>query len=167
MDVVKLIDPNGSLSADANLGDVKSIISKAKEIGLNPLDVLAISLQETGLGTRGNPGAYFHLNPDYFNKSSAGVEGVKSVKDQLDYAKSLQKRGVVPQGEDFLLQGYNGYGTVKKGHADLGGATSMYGVPIPDEGLNFKDNPIYGRRIQYIKENILNSNPTIRNLVKP
>lgn len=151
---------NKSLSVNPDV--IKQIIAQAKAKGIDPYTALAISYQESGLDNK-NP---FNLNPDFFGKSFGNPEeGIKSIMKQMDYAKNLQKTGVIPQGEDFMLQGYNGYGKIKKGHQDLEGATSIYGVPIPAEGFDFRKNPLYGKTVMSLRDEILKQNPQISDLV--
>ena len=149
-----------SIDVDPQL--LKDIIGEAKASGVDPLTALAISYQETGL----KKDAPFNLNPDFYGKPTGNAkEGVKTIVDQLKYAKILQAKGVIPHGEDYLLQGYNGYGRIKKGHADLEGAQRIYGYPIPDEGVDFKHNPLYGKTVISLRE-LLKSNPQIQELIQ-
>jgi hypothetical protein len=141
---------------------VKGIIAHAKASGVDPYTALAISYQETGL----NKDHPYDLNPDVY-KTNYGdpAAGVKTIVSQMQYAKQMQQKGVVPQGEAYLLQGYNGYGKIKRGHADLEGATSIYGYPIPAGGLDLKANPLYGKTVISLRDEVLKNNADIKNLV--
>ena len=158
----KKINSKNDFSKDIDYETTKKIITEAKKQGIDPYTALAISYQETGI----NKEHPFDLNPDQY-KSNFGDPnlGVKSIVSQMQYAKQMQKKGVVPNTEDFLIQGYNGYGKIKRGHRDLEGSTSIYGYNIPSEGLDFKKNPLYGKRVLDIRDNILKTNPEIQKLV--
>src|SRR5258707_2733833 len=107
-----------SLSVDPN-GGIRDIIAHAKAKGIDPYTAMALSYQETGLGTD-SQGGFYHLNPDYYSHPFANPQqGVDNISELFQYAKSMQKKGIVPQGEASFLQGYNGYGKIKRGHADL------------------------------------------------
>jgi len=150
-----------TLNADPNL--IRDIVKHAKGAGIDPLTALAISYQETGFNQEGR-GA-FNLNPIVFGKPVGNPEeGMRSLKENFRIAQSLQKRGVIPQGEDYYLQGNNGYGIIKRGHADLEGANRIYGIDIPQEGINFKHNPLYGKTVISLRE-LLKSNPQIMDMI--
>lgn len=149
-----------SLNADPDL--IRDVVKNAVNNGIDPLTALAISYQETGL----NKDAPFNLNPQVFGKPTGNAEeGMKSLQEQFRIAKNLQSRGVVPQGEEYYLQGNNGYGIIKRGHADLEGANRIYGVDIPQEGINFKHTPLYGKTVMSLRE-LLKSNPQIMDIIK-
>jgi hypothetical protein len=151
-------------SVKVNQDYITDIIGQAKAAGIDPYTALAVSYQESGFG---NGDKLFNLNPQVFGKPFGNAEeGMKSLQDMFKYAKNLQGRGVVPQGEEFLLQGNNGYGKIKKGHADLEGSNSIYGMPIPDEGIDFKKNPYYGRTVLSLRDEILKNNKSISDLIQ-
>jgi hypothetical protein len=151
-------------SVKVNQDYITDIIGQAKAAGIDPYTALAVSYQESGFG---NGDKLFNLNPQVFGKPFGNAEeGMKSLQDMFKYAKNLQGRGVVPQGEEFLLQGNNGYGKIKKGHADLEGSNSIYGMPIPDEGIDFKKNPYYGRTVLSLRDEILKNNRSISDLIQ-
>ncbi len=151
-------------SVKVNQEYITSIIGQAKAAGIDPYTALAVSYQESGFG---NGDKLFNLNPKVFGKPFGNAEeGMKSLQDMFKYAKNLQTRGVVPQGEEYYLQGNNGYGKIKRGHADLEGSTSIYGVPIPNEGIDFKQNPYYGQTVMSLRDEVLKKNSTINNLIQ-
>lgn len=149
-----------TIDADPEL--IKNIVAHAKSRKIDPLTALAISYQETGL----NKDAPYNLNPMVFGKPTGNPEeGIKTIEDQLAYAKAMQARKVIPEGEDYLLQGYNGYGKINRGHADLEGASRIYGFPIPDQGIDFKNNPLYGKTVISLRD-LLKSNPQIAEIIQ-
>jgi hypothetical protein len=150
----------GSDSRKVPRGTLKRIIDASRN-KVDPYNSLAIAYQESGIDSA-NP---YHLNPNYYPSHLGGPEaGVQSIQQQMKYANNLRNKGVIPQGEDYQLQGYNGYGKIWSDHADLEGAKKIYGQSIPDTGLDLKKNPLYGKRIMAIKE-ALRKNPEIVNMV--
>jgi hypothetical protein len=144
--------------------NVKSIISQAKAAGIDPYTALAISYQESGFQ---NGDKLFNLNPEVFGKPFGNAEeGMKGLQYNFNIGKSLAKRGVIPDSEEFLLQSNNGYGKIKRGHADLEGAGSIYGMPIPEEGIDFKKNPYYGQTVISLRDDILKKNQSINDLIQ-
>jgi hypothetical protein len=149
-----------SINADPTL--IKNIIAHAKAKGIDPATALAISYQETGL----NKDAPFNLNPDYYGKPTGDPQfGIETIQKQMEYAKNLQKKGFVPNTEEYLLQGYNGYGRINKGHADLEGANKIYGYPIPEGGIDLKANPLYGKTVISLRE-LIKNHPQIKSLIE-
>lgn len=150
---------------------VEAIIKEAKNRGVSPMDAITSSYLETQLGTTGNMTekgpALYHLNPDYYgiNATSDPSVGLDAYQKQMEYAKSLQRQGKVPQGENYTQQGFAGYGTIKKGHYDLSGAKKIYGKDIPKEGISALKTPDYGNRFINVRDSILTQNPEIKNLI--
>jgi len=138
---------------------ISNIVQAARKNQVDPYTALAIAYQESGID-KDHP---YHLNPDVYGTNYGNADqGMRSIVAQMQYADRLQKSGKVPSGEDYRLQGYNGYGIIKRGHADLEGANSIYGQAIPDNGIDLRSNPLYGKRIIDIRENLLRNNPYIQ-----
>ena len=147
------------------LSNTSDIIDNSLEQGINPYLSVATSNQETRLGETGNDNALFHLNPKYYGTPFGNANiGVKALKGQLDQAKIYQRQGIIPNTDEAFYQANNGYGTIKKGNIDLEGATKIYGIDIPDEGINFKNNPIYGRKMIQSMDS-LRKDDTIKSIV--
>jgi len=151
-------------SVDKNSPTYKMAL-KSYKTNVDPYMAHAISDAETGdvsgktgdgqIGKKGNPGAYFHLNPNDYGRPAAGIDdGVPIIKEKLDYGRQMVKKLGLPDTPEYQIQAFNGYGKIKKGHYDLNGATSIYGVPIPDEGIDFKKTPLYGKRVVNIMNNL-------------
>jgi len=157
--------PNASIRlGDRNVdrSTIEKIISSSRRNKIDPYEALAIAYQESGID-KTSP---YHLNPDYFGTNLAGPEaGVENIAAQMKYAKSMQDKGIVPNTDVYRLQGYNGYGKIGRGHADLEGANKIYGQEIPKGGIDFKKNPLYGQRIMDIMTNTLKPNSEIRALM--
>lgn len=148
---------------DANPELIRDIVKQAKSAGIDPLTALAISYQETGFNQEGR-GA-FNLNPQVFGKPVGNAEeGMRSLKEQFRLAADLQRRGIIPQTEEHYLQGNNGYGIIKRGHADLEGSHKIYGMDIPPEGINFKHQPLYGKTVMSLRE-LLKANPQVMEMI--
>jgi len=67
------------------------------------------------------------------------------------------------------LQYYNGLGIVtprteKNYHGYE--MQSIYGVPIPSEGINLKNNPLYGKQIIDLRDNVIKHNDRINQYIQ-
>lgn len=165
------------IPARARKENIDEIVTESLRQNVNPYLALAISDDETTIGSYGNEiygmdgnnTALYHTNPEkpkipeLAGRSEArGKLGVKAVKASVDYGKTMQRQGVVPQGEDFTLQAFQGYGHMSKANAELQGV--MRGKPIPAEGINFKKTPYTGQRL-VDKRNAFRNNPEYKNSV--
>jgi hypothetical protein len=149
------------LSGEYDTNVINNIVKYSKEYGVDPYLALAVGLQETQLGkTDSNIGHVMDLlNED----SNAERSLVSTLKDKMDYAKKLGYKDT-----KHLIQAYNGLGTItpeteKKYHGFK--MKSIYGVPIPKEGINMSKTPLYGEKIQNIVDSVLKQNPNIVNIV--
>lgn len=162
----------GTKSIKANEEDVKAIISQAKYLGVDPYTALAVGLQETELG---------RLDPNYGSAwATFADEGIvdekqqnanilaKALKDKLNYASELRKRGVIPQGEEYDLQVYNGLGLLRP-RGEIGGVVqdeSYYEIPVTAKTpLDLKKNPAYGKIVKQLRDEVVKTNPRIVELV--
>lgn len=136
---------------------VNKIITSANNNGVDPYIALAIGLQESGLGkTDPNIGHLLYSNEDY----TPGVdEMVSFIKEKENYAKKLGYKD-----KEHFIQAYNGLGKVfPETEQDYHGfkMKSIYGVPVPKEGIDLAKNPLYGKRIINIADSVLKQNPQI------
>jgi hypothetical protein len=72
------------------------------------------------------------------------------------------------KSEADIIQGYNGYGKLYPStEASFHGGKSkaFYGVPIPKKGLDMNTNPLYGKEVMDIRDNVLAKNKSFTNLV--
>lgn len=154
----KPINPNrdlvGGKFEDTVIND---IINSANNNGVDPYIALAIGLQESGLGkTDPNIGHLLYSNEDYI----PGVdEMVSFIKEKENYAKKLGYKD-----KEHFIQAYNGLGKVfPETEQDYHGfkMKSIYGVPVPKEGIDLAKNPLYGKRIINIADSVLKQNPQI------
>jgi hypothetical protein len=141
----------------------KEIVQKAVARGIDPYLALAIPHQESsGFNEEwmDNPFMIMLNNPDElakFEKDKVGYS-LDFLKEKLEYAK---KKGITDPATS--IQAYNGLKKIDRG--SFFGGTKAYGVDIPEEGINMRENPLYGKRVVDIRDNILKTNPDIVRLV--
>jgi hypothetical protein len=155
---------------------VQNLAKAATAAGINPYELIALSLQESNLGTatvRGRRGRYqapIGMTNDITPAEADEIENLSKqtgidtqylepaivLKNKLAYGKRLGF-----QDEASLLQAYNGYGTITQKQM---GSDKAYGVPIGN-GLDLKKNPLYGKRILALKNDLMN-NQDIQNALK-
>jgi len=161
------INPNVDLmGGNYNSEVVQDIIQKANQIGVDPWTALAVGLQETLLGKN-------DINLGHVKSSTAADSGleffdpygyINVLKDKLAWAN---KDSV--DNEALALQYYNGTGSLfPNTEEDYHGfqMQKAYGVPIPKEGLDMQKNPLYGKQIIDLRENVLKQNEYIRQLIE-
>lgn len=167
----KPINPNKDLLTGRYPQEyIDRIIDASQELGVDPNIALAVALQESRLGktTEGNIGHIVYKDP------SLGITGDDEVYDFItllkykmeDYADKLK----IPKNDKALrIQAYNGYGKLRpETEQDYHGfkAKSFYGVEIPKEGLDMKKNPLYGKQILDLADNIIKKNKYIQQRIK-
>jgi len=72
---------------------------------------------------------------------------MKVFKHKMEYSAKLGKTT-----EEDLIQGYNGYGKLKN-------TGNLYGMKDPV--IDFAKNPVYGKKIVDLRENIIKKSPEI------
>lgn len=155
----------GGQTASADIPTLTAIIAHAKAKGIDPYTALAIAHQETKYGKEHkNLGSAWMTYPDEGITDELEQNAnmlAKAIKEKLAYAKQL---GFDKKGEEYALQAYNGYGKVFprfQGESD-----SFYGIPITrNKPLNMRENPVYGRTIKSLRDEIIKKNPEIIDLV--
>jgi hypothetical protein len=162
------INPNiDLLSGVYNTEVVEEIIKRANTLGVDPYTALAIGLQESLWGKRDSnlghvQGAVAHETGFDIDADPYGY--IQVLKDKLAQAK---RAGV--SDEELMLQYYNGLGMIfPETEQDYHGfqMKKIYGVPVPTEGLSLRENPLYGRQIIDVRDNILKENEYIRQLIE-
>jgi len=158
----KPINPNVDLvSGKYNTFLIKEALEDAKKYGLSKEDawnLAAIGFQESGWGkTDPNLG---HIKNDV----SAGATENKFLNAYLNKMKRADQLKITDP--ELRLQVYNGLGLIKpeteqKYHGFK--MKKIYGVPVPQEGLSMKKNPLYGKQIIDIRDNVLRQNPEVVN----
>lgn len=164
----------------------KELINKMVRIsnayGVDPLETIAIGLQETNLGTAeehaGNFGHTLTVGTKEFEKhlgvSEKDYQNLSNEDRNIMSIIAALKRGpkiaksLGLSGKEFELQAYNGFGKVTpRTEADYHGFESpkFYGVDVTKEPLDMKKNPVYGKTILSLVD-MLKSNPAIQTALK-
>jgi len=139
---------------------ITDIIQSAHERGIDPHTALAMSLQETGI-TPFNPlhdnaqdmhsydvmKRYAEKYPDGINSKIVIDESMNNLAAKIAYAKKLGKTS-----EADVIQGWNGYGKIN----------NVYGIPGE---IDMHKNPVYGKRIIDLRDNIIKKNPEILKMI--
>lgn len=172
----KPINPKRDLFSGNYSGNrMAELVTAAKRYGINPLDLLAVDLQETGWGNRSDAGAGHSLlsRSDLIPTKLPSEEEAmldeadyfaRSYKTKMNYADKL---GI--KDPALRIQVYNGLGkVVPETEQDYHGfkMQSIYGVPIPKGGIDMRKNPLYGKRIMDIRDNILSRDTALLNYIK-
>lgn len=158
----------GANSADVNPEVAKFVIKQAMNKGVDPNTALAIALQETKMGNLNeNLGSAWSTFPDE-GISDPYEQGantlVKALKDKLAYAKQL---GYDKKGEAYALQAYNGYGKLFPKNTNKNATEYYYGIPVSHQNpLNMAKNPIYGKNIISVRDEIIKKHPQLQELIK-
>jgi len=164
-----------NFTSNAKINNVQDIINSANFLGVDPRVALATSMIENHVGSTygsderndNKPDVLYHLNPKY-NKDKTpfgnAYTGVEALKEQLKFGSNYQKQHPSKSGDEYLYQANMGYGKIKKGHRDLEGSNKIFGVQIPDQGIDFSKNPLYGKKIVSLIGD-LNKNSSFINLL--
>ena len=157
----KTINPNKDLKTGYyDKTTIDSIAENATRRGIDPYQAIAMSLVESNLG-KTDPNVGHVLN---FNDS---VSPYKQMMDKILSSQATAKR-LNKKSPAEIIQAYNGYGklypsTEKDYHGFK--ASSFYGVPVTEKGLNMKENPLYGKEVLDIQKNIIEKDPNIKDIV--
>lgn len=190
----KPINPDKEvLSGKYDTDRIDNIVHYAKQYGIDPYNLLAMDLQETSLGkTRKDahkgyvtpPGHVLMDEADLAPSRNTLVTDLQSSKIDFDSyntsngydifaraykAKELDAANQGLKKEVDILQNYNGRGIVVPSTEQSYNGFKMkqiYGVNIPSSGINMKSNPLYGKRILDLRDNVLKNSPQIRDAVE-
>jgi hypothetical protein len=152
------IRPNVDLtSGEYDLDVLNGIIESAKRNKLSIEDaknLAAIAFQETKFGkTDENLGHVFDNV-----ESRSDLEALTNA--YITKMKEADRLGI--KDEAKRLQVYNGLKLITPDtEKDYHGfkMKKIYGVPVPKEGINMKKNPLYGKQVMDLRDNVLNQNP--------
>ena len=180
------IRPNKDLVTGKYDADrISNIASVAKLYGIDPNLLLSIDLQETGFGTIGeDPGSESIGHTKGYNLSDLKTPSKRgSDEDVFDdrydfFARAYLEKMAEGKRQGLtdsldIIQNYNGRGIVTPyTELDYHGfpMKEIYGVPLPEKGISMKQNPLYGKRIFDLRENVVKQNPDLQrliNLAKP
>jgi hypothetical protein len=150
--------PNSDLvSGKYSSKHLDRLLQEAKRQGLSKKDMLdlsAMGFQETKWGkSDDNIG---HVKGDWEGDDSY-QQFISAYKEKM---KLSDKLGI--KDPALRLQVYNGLGTITpRTEKDYHGfeMQKIYGVPIPKGGINMKKNPLYGKQVMDIRDNVLAKNP--------
>ena len=152
------INPNKDLtSGNYDMRHMDQLMQRAKDKNLSEEDawnLASIAFQETGWGkTDDNIG---HMIGGW-GKGDLYDDFIGAYQTKMKEADRLKIK------DPYLrLQVYNGMGTITpKTEKNYHGfeMKKIYGVPIPKEGLSMKKNPLYGKQIVDVRDNVLRKNP--------
>lgn len=158
----------GAMTANVNPKYVSMVIKHAVNKGMDPNTALAVALQETKIGNLNeNMGSAWSTFPDegIDDPYEQGANSlVKALSDKLSYAKHL---GYDKKGEAFALQAYNGYGRLVPQNTARDAVQSFYEVPTSRANpLNMATNPVYGKTIMSLRDEVIKNNPELQSLIK-
>lgn len=141
---------------------VEEVVKKALARGIDPYTALAIPHVETGGTPSGsaNPFAVNYENPQQLEKLIADPIGA-SLDILRQKLKLADKLGYDTYAK--MVQMYNGMGTLTQGAV---GGKKAYGIEIPDEGIKMRENPLYGKRVEDVRNNILMQNEELVSFVE-
>ena len=150
--------PNSDLvSGKYNSNHLDKLMQEAKRQGLSKQDMMnlsAMGFQETKWGrSDGNIG---HVIGNWKGNDSY-QQFISAYKEKMKEADRLGIKDPATR-----LQVYNGMGTITpKTEKNYHGfeMQKIYGVPIPKGGINMKKNPLYGKQVMDIRDNVLAKNP--------
>jgi hypothetical protein len=181
----KKIDPNKDLfTGNYDSGRIDNIIHYAKMYNINPYDLVAMDLQETDLGKRDStvpnvPGQMLMGDDDFTVPSKVNLNAMPSNQFLRNYGYNDFARAYLTKKNEAInagmtteagqLQYYNGHGSIfpsteqrSNGHP----MKEIYGVPVPQQGIDMKKNPLYGKRIIDLRDNVVKKSPEINDAVE-
>jgi hypothetical protein len=173
----KEINPNRDLIGGKYPSErILNIVKAAKRYNQDPYDLLAVDLQETGLGTSKRAGneniGHGRMNMDELIPTKMGSDDESDSYDmfarafttKMQYADKLGIKDPYTK-----MQVYNGLGKItpntEKGYHGFA-MQSIYGVPLPKEGIDMRKNPLYGKRVLDLRDNVLRKDEQLANYIK-
>jgi len=161
----KPVRPKYDLIGDKyQLNNIDDIMQYARHKGLTKEDLwnlAAIEMQETGWGKR-SEGTVGHVLGNY-----GGNDDAENFVNAYIAKKAEAKRlGITDPAK--ILQIYNGTGIVRKDtEKDVHGyeMKKIYGVSIPKEGIDMSKNPLYGKQIIDIRDNVLKNDVNVKKYI--
>lgn len=134
------------------------LMQEAKRQKLSKQDMITLSamgFQETKWD-RDDEGNIGHTSGDWKGRDEY-EDFVNAYKLKM---KEADRLGI--KDPALRLQVYNGLGTIYPSTENKYHGFNMkkiYGVPVPKEGINMKKNPLYGKQVMDIRDNVLAKNP--------
>lgn len=158
------VSDRSRLHSDIDSSLIKRIVDKAKEHGVDPYTALAIGYQETGLREEYSDNPFHLLSGDRFNPETVNEDildlTMLTLKDKEKIAARLGKKT-----DEEIIQAWNGYGKIDK-HSFGREVKKIYGIDVSEKPIDMSKDPVYGKRVVDIRDNILKKNPQIIRLVE-
>jgi hypothetical protein len=145
------------LTGNYSSNHLDKLMQEAKRQGLSKQDMMnlsAMGFQETKWGRSDDNIGHVLSN---FKGNDYYQQFINAYKEKMKQADRL---GITDPA--MRLQVYNGLGTItpkteKKYHGYE--MQKIYGVPIPKGGISMKKNPLYGKQVIDVRDNVLAENP--------
>jgi len=160
---------------DANLTDrnrmhsevdtsiIKRIAEKAREYDIDPYTALAIAFQETQLKDEYSDNPFNLLGGGRLNPETAEQDimdlTMLTMQDKKKIADKLGKKT-----EEEVIQAWNGYGKIGKNSFGRE-VKKVYGIDVSENPIDMAKNPVYGKRVKDIRDNILKKNPEVVKII--
>ncbi len=159
------LDETGRFHSDVNPDLIKKIVVAAKKKNIDPYTALAIAHQETRLGEAD----YGEFSDNPFHVDLGQYKGIPSdqiIENSMDILnekfKIAKSKGKVDEAD--VIQAWNGYGKISPKSEYK--SNMYYGIDVSKTPLDMNKNPVYGKRVLDLRDNILKKNPEIQKLVK-
>lgn len=180
----KEINPNVDLvSGKYDRANIQHVLDAAKRYDYDPYTALAVALQESKLGNIDSNLGHIQDVPTLIKSKLPELTKAEKEKDFEEYQKKysadmlvralIEKKGLAERlglkNEEQFLQAYNGLGRIyPQTENDYHGydMAKIYGVDLPAEGIDMKQNPLYGRQVIDLRENVIKKNPEIMEIAK-
>lgn len=145
---------------------IKNIIKAAKHVGIDPNTAISVALQESHIG---------NLNDQNIGNVYAGYGKAPAGLDQQSYELAAFLKEKITEGkklgykdEAHQLQMYNGMGKLKSTYSVNGKIQpqKFYGIEVSEgHPLDLKKNPLYGKTIIDLRDNLIKTNEEIQKLI--
>lgn len=155
-----------SKSGSYDTNTIKNVIKAAKFNNVDPNLALAVALQETGLGKNTTLDNVVH---NWYGDAPKGLDRgawmlTKELKSKIDEGKKLGFKD-----EALLIQMFNGMGRLYP-QLRVNGVLQpqkMYGITVTkDKPLDMRKNPVYGKTVIDLRDNVIKSHPEIQSLIE-
>lgn len=180
----KAINPNVDLvSGKYDRANIQHVLDAAKRYDYDPYTALAVALQESKLGNIDSNLGHIQDVPTSIKSKLPELTKAEKEKNFEEYQKKysadmlvralIEKKGLAERlglkDEAQILQAYNGLGKIyPQTEKDYHGyeMAKIYGVELPEEGIDMKENPLYGKQVIDLRENVIKKNPEIMEIAK-
>jgi hypothetical protein len=133
------------------------IIKSSYKHGVDPGTALSVGLLESRMGTTDPNVGHIMVDP-YSDYMPSAEDMVLMIKQKQEYAKKLGYTDPLLQ-----LQAYNGLGVLSNKKGEIG--KYAYGLPIPKEGIDLRQNPLYGKKAKNVRDSVIMQSPDLIRLM--